>query len=78
MAPNETDVSKILCPFCSAPWTDDMITMLQATELELGYYGDVESVNIQTKLDITCASCSRLIYRKEITKQRSGWDESFG
>lgn len=54
-----------ICVFCNAPWTDDMIKVLAETELSTGYYGDVESVDITATINITCASCSRLIYSKE-------------
>ena len=42
-----------------------MIKVLAETELSTGYYGDVESVDITATINITCASCSRLIYSKE-------------
>ena len=57
-----------ICVFCSAPWTDDMISVLHQTEVEVGYYGDPETVELQEKIDITCESCERTIYRKEIKK----------
>lgn len=61
------DVSKILCPFCSTPWTDDMVEVFAHAQLEHGYYpGDGSSVDyIDLTVDITCANCKRLIYRKE-------------
>lgn len=62
-----------LCPFCSAPWTDDMIKTLHATEVETGYYGEPESVELHEKIDISCSSCERAIYRKEIKKRTGTW-----
>ena len=50
-----------------------MIKTLHSTEVETGYYGDVESVSIGELIDITCASCKRLIYRKEIVKSTGTW-----
>lgn len=64
-----------LCPFCSAPWTDEMITVLNKTEVERGYYeGDIDGVDTSTKIDITCSGCKRLIYRKEVVKRTCAWD----
>jgi hypothetical protein len=61
--------SRPLCPFCSKPWTAEMMQMLEACSVNLGYYGDPESVDLT--IDITCDGCARLIYRKEV--ERSVW-----
>ena len=61
-----------LCAFCNAPWTDGMVSVLHRTGVETDYYGDPEYVQLQAKIDITCESCNRLIYRKEIEKTTSG------
>lgn len=61
---HEGDISKILCPFCSAPWTDDMVKIWHETSgCQSGGY-DTEAY-----LDITCGNCKRLVYRKET----NGW-----
>lgn len=66
-----------LCVFCSAPWADCMIQTLHSTEVETGYYGDPESVNLREIIDITCSSCERLIYRKEIVKTTGTYEQYF-
>ncbi len=69
-----------VCVFCNAPWSDDMIKIMHQTEVEIGYYGDPEGVDLQLKIDIDCHACGRLIYRKEIARNASshsyGWEES--
>lgn len=55
-----------LCVFCSAPWTEDMMKISAEVETENGYYGDVSMVAAFACVDITCSTCKRLVYRKEI------------
>jgi hypothetical protein len=68
-----------ICVFCNAPWTDDMISVLAKTELERGYYeGEIDAVEVWVNMDITCSSCERLIYRKEVygpNVRDYGWTE---
>ena len=57
-----------ICVFCNAPWTDDMISVFANAEFETGYYGDSHVESIHMTVDVTCSSCKRLVYRKEITQ----------
>jgi hypothetical protein len=58
-----------ICVFCNAPWTDGMIQIYAQVELEDGYYGETYlSGDADAEIDITCESCKRLIYRKEIRR----------
>ncbi len=55
-----------LCVFCNAPWTDDMLKVMAASEVEPGYYpGEIDGVQSVINIDVTCSSCNRLVYRKE-------------
>lgn len=65
-----------LCVFCSAPWTDEMIKVLASTEIEHGYYGVIEGVDVSFNIDIECEGCKRLIYRKECTRRTDGRGEA--
>lgn len=56
-----------LCVFCSAPWTDEMLTAQARTEIENGYYeGEYYIQSADVTLDVACSTCKRLVYRKEI------------
>lgn len=57
-----------LCVFCSAPWTDDMVKVLAEAEMEFGYYGDSYVDYIDVVVDVTCSTCRRLVYRKEVRR----------
>jgi|HubBroStandDraft_2_1064218.scaffolds.fasta_scaffold00063_36 hypothetical protein len=54
-----------LCPFCSAPWDDNMIRVydIDASHGEGSYDFGPEAQ--RATIDIKCSSCKRLIYRKE-------------
>jgi hypothetical protein len=56
-----------LCVFCNAPWTDDMIKIYIEGQFDFGYYpGEFSVDGYDTTIDITCSSCERLVYRKEV------------
>lgn len=56
-----------LCVWCSAPWTDDMMKVSAEAEMYHGYYeGDVSVDFIDVTVDVTCSTCKRLVYRKEV------------
>lgn len=53
-----------LCPFCSKPWSDDMVRVydvVTSAGCETCGYGST----VEATIDITCNSCNRLIYRKQ-------------
>lgn len=61
-----------LCVFCNAPWTDEMVKVLAQSEIEWGYYpGEAYGVDITVNIDVTCSSCNRLVYRKEVRERGS-------
>ncbi len=63
-----------LCVWCSAPWTDDMLKVLSRAEVESVYYeGDWSVDGCDVKIDVTCSTCNRLVYRKEV--RTSGTDD---
>lgn len=53
-----------LCVWCSAPWTDDMLRAYAEADVSWGEYGQVDGITIH--IDVTCSTCKRLVYRKEI------------
>lgn len=56
-----------LCVFCGKPWTDEMLKVFAEADIEHGYYeGDYSVVGYDVSIDVTCSSCKRLVYRKEL------------
>lgn len=62
-----------LCVWCSAPWTDDMLKVLAESEMEHGYYDDSWVAHTDVVIDVTCSSCKRLVYRKEVRVPGRGY-----
>lgn len=58
------EIPKPLCVFCSAPWTDEMVKVGAVAGLEY-YAGEVGIDRIEVKIDVTCSTCGKLVYRKE-------------
>lgn len=55
---------KVLCPYCNAVWTAEMLADLESTTV---YDTFGESAGpARGIIDIHCSKCGRLIYRKEI------------
>lgn len=54
-----------ICVFCNVPWTDEMIRVydVDAQHGEGSY--DFGPENMEATVEIKCASCERLIYKKE-------------
>lgn len=70
---SELSIPPPLCVWCSAPWTDDMLKVSAEADIEWGYYpGDAYVDSVDVSIDVTCSSCKRLVYRKEIRKISNG------
>jgi len=51
-----------------------MVQILADTELDYGYYeGDVSIDHCDVKIDVTCSTCKRLVYRKEVRTTGRGY-----
>lgn len=62
-----------LCVYCSAPWTDDMLNVSAEADMDWGYYpGEASVDSVDVNIDVTCSTCKRLVYRKEIRKLSNG------
>lgn len=61
-----------LCPFCSKPWGDEMLRLLDLSVHNEGYYPGDNDYRVTAVIDINCDGCGRLIYRKEIDEE-PGW-----
>jgi hypothetical protein len=50
----------LVCVFCDAPWMPEMVELVELT----GYCASC--ADSERVLDIFCAACTRLVYRKEV------------
>lgn len=71
--PEKDEIPPPLCVWCSAPWTDDMLKVSSQAEMETGYYDDKWVESIDTTIDVTCSTCKRLVYRKEVRSYHCGY-----
>lgn len=60
LAPSEAIPAPPTCVFCNAPWTPEMIELV-----ELSGYCETCS-DSERVIDVFCSACSRLVYRKEV------------
>jgi hypothetical protein len=70
MARDKNELDKILCPFCSAPWSEENIKIWDldsADQCESGRFGPPTY-----SISIVCHSCKREMYRKEGADARYG------
>ena len=67
MADEPGDPPPPLCVWCGAPWTDEMLKVQTEGDFDFGYYpGEFSVDGYDTTIDVTCSTCNRLVYRKEI------------
>ena len=65
--PEPEPIPRPLCVWCSAPWTADMLKVWAKADIEHGFYpGEDDIVGYDITIDVTCSSCNRLVYRKEV------------
>lgn len=55
-----------LCPFCSKPWTADMVSLLAEASTYGCPSGGYDLVGTAT-LKIACDGCGRLLYSREVS-----------
>lgn len=66
-----------LCVFCSAPWTDDMVKVLAASEVELGYYeGDIDGVETKINIDGRRYTWHTQVTSSKVAKLRAAYGDS--
>lgn len=56
---------KIICPYCSQPYTAIMLHKLWFSEGS--YTPDCVGSKIGSSIEITCTHCGKLVYKKEIS-----------
>jgi hypothetical protein len=58
--PSEDIPAPPTCVFCNAPWTPEMIELVELS----GYCSTC--ADSERVIDVFCSTCSRLVYRKEV------------
>lgn len=58
--PREDIPAPPTCVFCNAPWTPEMIELVELS----GYCSTC--ADSERVIDVFCSTCSRLVYRKEV------------
>lgn len=61
MSDDNGDLGKILCPFCSAPWTPENIQLYVSNGADYGTSQD----SAEYELKLVCHSCKRVMYARD-------------
>lgn len=69
MVEEKDKIRKIMCPYCSAPYTGDMLHQLWVCDES--YTPGCTSARAVSRIEIKCRGCKKIVYVKEI-------EENFG
>jgi len=61
-----TEELKIICPFCNADYTAEMLDNLSA-EAGFDTFGADGSAEVVGKIEIKCSNCKKIVYLKEFS-----------
>lgn len=64
----DTTELKVLCPFCNAPYTAEMLTELEGSTGCVSC-GEGGTVYIEAVIEIKCQKCNKIVYRKEVSRE---------
>ncbi len=65
----ECNISKILCPYCNAPWSEENVKLF---DISSDYYESCGPFDYTASIKIKCHACKELLYVKE------GVEDSYG